>query len=144
MTSFTKIFIWDRQDPDKPLFKINILARLNLTTSNACFQLWEVFWLVIINFTMSINSCRTPFNYRPDNEQFYTCIYSTLRSDKWWIWMHTMKQNSQHKEWFSTEWGKPKTKIISLANCKGHRKFNEPIKIQSKYMMQGKTYRTTD
>lgn len=100
--------------------------------------------LVIINFTMSNTLAEHLLTIGQIMNNSTQCIYSTLRSDKWWIWMHTMKQNSQHKEWFSTEWGKPKTKIISLANRKGHRKFNEPIKIQSKYMMQGKTYGTTD
>ena len=60
--------------------------------------------------------------------------------------MCTTRQNSQHKEWFSTEWGKPKTKIISLASHKGHRiqwtnQNSKQIPVHVANMMQGKSYR---
>ena len=35
-------------------------------------------------------------------------------------------------EWFSIERCKTKTKVITLANHKGPRQYNEPIKAQSK------------
>jgi len=52
ITSF--IFLWDRQDNDKTLFKINILAKISLTT----FRVWLLFsalgcTLVIVNLTIS-------------------------------------------------------------------------------------------
>ena len=37
-------------------------------------------------------------------------------------------------ERFSTECGKIKTKLINLANQKGHRQYREPIKIRGNYM----------
>ena len=37
-------------------------------------------------------------------------------------------------EQFSIECRKTKTKVITLANHKEHRKYSEPIKIRSNYM----------
>ena len=37
-------------------------------------------------------------------------------------------------EWFSFEYRKTKTKVITLANHKGHRQYSEPIKTRSNYM----------
>jgi len=37
-------------------------------------------------------------------------------------------------EQFSTECRKTKTKVITLANHKGHRQSSKPIKTRSKYM----------
>ena len=37
-------------------------------------------------------------------------------------------------EWFSIECRKTKTKVITLANLKGHRQSSTPIKTRSNYM----------
>ena len=47
---------------------------------------------------------------------------------------HTKIDWDQNIERFSFEYRKTKTKLITLANQKGHRQYSEPIKTRSNYM----------
>ena len=45
----------------------------------------------------------------------------------WWVvWLEAIKPSI--REWFSNEWRKTKTKVITLANQKRQRQSSEPIK----------------
>ena len=50
------------------------------------------------------------------------------------VFLLQCKLQSQTIERFSFECRKTKTKVITLANHKGHRQYSEPIKTRSNYM----------
>ena len=61
-----------------------------------------------------------------------TAIFIQLTRD---LYVFRLKHfPSSFLERFSFEYRKTKTKVITLANHKGHRQYSEPIKTRSNYM----------
>ena len=75
----------------------------------------------------ALNACAKLVRVPKMASAFFIVVRQVLLS-QWFTFLHSSIER------FSFEYRKTKTKVITLANHKGHRQNSEPIKTRSNYM----------